>query len=109
MPRRSPRFACPLLRLGYDEIEEGLLPCLTIDEAFALARTCKSLCNFTFLGLITGRQKQMTSVLEQQKHMTSLLSRMQVSRMQKSRMPPHLINATKGDLHTLFGENQIVL
>ena len=43
MPRRSPRFMCPLLNMGYDEIAAGLMPCLSISEAFVFMQTCRSI------------------------------------------------------------------
>ena len=41
--RRSPRLACPLLLLPYDEIEAGLMPCLTLEDAVMLMQTCRAL------------------------------------------------------------------
>ena len=71
MTRRSPRFVCPLLWLGYDEIDEGLLPCFSVDEALVLAQTCKSMFIFTLRSLFIAAQKQMKGlVLQSQKIIT---------------------------------------
>ena len=55
MSRRSPRLLCPLLQLGYDDIGEGLVPCLTISEAFALMQTCRSMFISVFRAIIDAR------------------------------------------------------
>lgn len=55
MSRRSPRLLCPLLQLGYDNIGEGLVPCLTIVEALALMQTCRSMYISVFRALIDAR------------------------------------------------------
>ena len=52
--RRSPRLACPLSQLGYDEIEV-LVPYLSIKEAFVLMQTCRSMFILVFRAVICAR------------------------------------------------------
>ena len=71
MPRRSPRFACPLLWLGYDVFDEHLLPCLSVHEAIVLAGTCKLMFIFTTRSIFTTLCKQMKgNLLRSRKIMT---------------------------------------
>lgn len=59
MSRRSPRFLCPLLWLGYDEIEGGLVPYFSADEALALMQTCRSMFILVLRAFNGARLNQM--------------------------------------------------